>query len=177
MNGEIQWTQFKKVVQWMALREEGWIRTEYIKRGEIRLNTNGDKETVFNNTPLIYREDEQYINPTEFKWQNRYYKNLFEETDKVEDICNNYLQGLEWVFRYYTDDCYDWNWKYNYNYPPLLVDMFSTTTKSKYFLKCMFNPVDAKTQLDYVLPEGKNIKDLKFKWAFCRYLWEGHIEK
>ena len=177
MNGEIQWSQFKKVVQWMALREEEWIRSEYIKRGEMRINTNGDKETVFNNTPLIYREDEQYINPTEFKWQNRYYKNLFEETDKVEDICNNYLQGLEWVFRYYTDDCYDWNWKYNYNYPPLLVDMFSTTTKTKYFLKCMFNPVDAKTQLDYVLPEGKNIKDLKFKWAFCRYLWEGHIEK
>ena len=100
-----------------------------------------------------------------------------DDTDKVEDICNNYLQGLEWVFRYYTDDCYDWNWKYNYNYPPLLVDMGSTTTKTKYFLKCMFNPVDAKTQLDYVLPEGKNIKDLKFKWTFCRYLWEGHIEK
>jgi hypothetical protein len=84
MNGEIQWTQFKKVVQWMASREEGWIRTEYIKRGEIRINTNGDKEAVFNNTPLIYREHEQYINPTEFKWQKR----------KIQIRCKNWIYTI-----------------------------------------------------------------------------------
>jgi 5'-3' exonuclease len=174
-NGEIQWDQLKKVIQWMALRENGWIRSEFIKRGEIRINTNGDKESIFNNVPLIYREVEQYINPMEFKWEKRYYNTLFEDTDKIDNICKNYFEGLEWVFRYYTDNCYDWNWKYNYNYPPLLVDLAVFTPKSKYFLKSVFNPVDAKTQMDYVLPDGKNVKDLKFTWAFCRYLWEGHI--
>ena len=188
MNGEIQWSQFKKVIQWLAKEEEGWIRSEYLKRGEIRFSTSYvDKETVFNNAPLIYRETEHYINPTERKWQQRYYKALFEKTDSVTNICNNYYEGLEWVFRYYTNDCVDWRWKYNFDYPPLLVDMASNTIKPKYFLKCVTNPFHYKTQLAYVLPpvylkldESDREKPYynfngEFKWAFCRYFWESHL--
>jgi hypothetical protein len=65
--------------------------------------------------------------------------------------------------------------------------MASFTTKPKYFLKCVNNPLDAKTQLAYVLPpqflnldETEREKtyykfDGEFKWAFCRYFWEGHL--
>jgi 5'-3' exonuclease len=113
----------------------------------------------------------------------------------------NYLEGLEWVCKYYISGCPDWKWKYKYSYPPLLTDLASrvphykvdffavNSSKTKY-------SVSPYVQLAYVLPrnqlcllpkkqealllskyghlypEGNN---LKFKWAFCRYLWESHI--
>jgi len=169
-NGEIDWKELKKIIEWMDKE-----KCNNIEKKEMRMERNGDKETIFNNAPLFYKEEENYINPLEKNWEKRYYKCLFEKTDSIEEICNNYFEAIEWIFRYYTDKCYDWNWKYNYDYPPLLGDLAKTKTKSNYFPNCIYNPVDAKTQLDFVLPNGKNVKDLKFKWAFCRYSWEGHV--
>ena len=47
-NNEIQWEQFDKVIRWMAVREEGWIQEEYLKRNKMRIDMNTDKETLFN---------------------------------------------------------------------------------------------------------------------------------
>ena len=179
-NGEINWRHFKKVVIWLAKHEEGWIRTEYLKRGEIRFSTSysndAEKEAVFNNAPLIYRATEHYINPTEHKWQSRYYKALFHGNLDVNQICANYYEGLEWVFRYYTNQCYDWRWKYNYHYPPLLADLASHSVRFKYFTKPCTNPFSATTQLAYVLPPPDfDFSHTTFQWAFCRYFWESHF--
>ena len=171
-NQKIDWTQFQKVVDWMAKREEEWFRCEYIKRGEIRFSTSGDKESVFNNAPLIYRETEHYINPTERKWQDRYYKALFEKEDLVKDICANYFEGLEWVFHYYTEECIDWRWKYEYDYPPLLVDVGMNKPKGLMKKSCL-GPVDGKTQLAYVLPP-EDVK-MEMRWSLVRYMWEGRV--
>lgn len=180
-NGEINWTRFKKVTMWLAKHEDGWIRTEYLKRGEIRFNTNfkndAEKEAVFNNAPLVYRATEHYINPTDYKWQNRYYKTLFSSEAVTEDICTNYYEGLEWVFRYYTDQCFDWRWKYRFHYPPLLCDLASQSVRTCFFKQPSYNPFSAKTQLAVVLPSiDFDFSSLEFEWAFCRYLWEGHLK-
>jgi 5'-3' exoribonuclease 1 len=181
-NGEINWSNFKKVAFWLAKHESGWIRTEYLKRDDIRFSTNytndAEKEAVFNNAPLIYRATEHYINPTEAKWQSRYYKALFHQKPHVNriPICENYYQGLEWVFRYYTDQCFDWRWKYNYHYPPLLSDLASHVVRERYFKKVDTNPFNKKTQLAYVLPpQDFDFSRVKFQWAFCRYFWESHF--
>jgi 5'-3' exonuclease len=177
-NSEINWGNFKKVLICLAKHEEPWIQTEYTKRANIRVNTSDpDKEVVFNNTPLIYRATEHYIKPTEHKWQARYYKTLFRDNhDVIKDICTNYYEGLEWVFRYYTNQCFDWRWRYKYHYPPLLADLASHTIAPQYFAKPVFNPFTHTAQLAYVIPPADcRFSDIKFEWAFCRYFWEGHL--
>ena len=64
--------------------------------------------------------------PVKEGWNYRYYKTLFEcepTPERVKQICMNYMEGLEWTFKYYRSSCPDWRWKYNYSYPPLLSDL------------------------------------------------------
>ncbi len=216
-DGAIQWANFKKVIQYLAKQEETLFQTEYKKRGEIRFSTSfsndGEKEMVFNNTPLLYRQAEHYINPLERGWRKRYYNALFtpffkeksnssmcventqryKEPYSVDTICTNYMEGLEWVYKYYTDSCVDWRWKYDYHYQPLLADLLSTPSKPSFFAnkKTIVTPFHPKTQLSYVLPPeyldvvlpGITTKyaeyyqfDGEFEWAFCRYFWEAHLK-
>lgn len=109
----------------------------------------------------------------------------------------NYLEGLEWTMKYYTEGCPNWNWCYKYNYPPLLEDLikyipyFETT----FIGENAFKPVSPLVQLCYVLPKQslnllpeklyKVLKnehpewyknDCEFIWAFSKYFWESHVE-
>ena len=196
-DGVINWTNYKKVVRLLAKQEEALFQTEYNKRGEIRystsFSTDAEKEAVFNNTPLLYRQTEHYINPLERGWRQRYYKALFHHQHNVEAICTNYMEGLEWVYKYYTSGCVDWRWKYDYHYQPLLADLLNSPVKSSFFenKKTALIPFHAKTQLSYVLPPeyldsvlpGITAKypqyyqfSGEFEWAFCRYFWESHMK-
>jgi 5'-3' exonuclease len=191
------------LVSEVATREHEFLLNEYTVRDKLDKRkfletTPLEKEELLLNTPVIYRADEKYICPREPKWESRYYKVLFHSkrnNETVKNICNNYLEGLEWVYKYYTDSCPDWRWKYNYHYPPLFSDL------AKYiphFEMCFIkdgnmNAFFPYTQLAYVLPstnlsllpgELSNFltnnypelypKDYKFQWAFCRYFWESH---
>jgi 5'-3' exonuclease len=158
-----------------------------------------DKENFTLNLPVIYRTDEKYICPEEYGWESRYYKRLLDispEEQDIKKICINYLEGLEWVFKYYTGDCPNWRWKYSESYPPLLSDLikYIPSTKQRTFLEYQpKNPFKPTTQLAYVLPPNQfsllpdamktylleNHSQLypqyyEFKWAFCRYFWEAH---
>ena len=116
--------------------------------------------------------------------------------DRRRQICINYIEGLEWTYNYYTDECYDWRWIYNYHYPPLLKDLckyipyFETT----FIEKKVPYPISSTIQLAYVLPKNalniipNNVETLllekfpnmykmncEMEWSFCKYLWESHV--
>ena len=161
--------------------------------------TDADKKQLVLNIPIIYRAEEKYICPLQPFWEDRYYSSLFTDPNIiVSSVCRNYMEGLEWVFKYYTVDCPHWRWKYNYNYPPLLTDL------SDYISTCDFTgsfitnipyknePFLPNIQLSYVIPYKfhylldsktrlciqKNIENINkpnFQWAYCRYFWESHI--
>ena len=153
---------------------------------------------MFQNVPIIYRNQESYICPEANFWESRYYKSLFKSqpTNKfMKDLCSNYLEGLEWVFKYYSKGCYDWQWKYNYHYPPLFKDLLQHIPhfETEFVKKKPEQPLLPITQLSYVLPITNHhlmpkkvqeflskfyshnyVKDYQFEWAFCRYFWESH---
>jgi len=203
----IQWTNVKILFNEIARQEHRFLLHEHTLRDKMdgRIwadNTPEEKAQLLLNTPIIYRQAEKYINPKDSGWETRYYKTLFHSTkpfasdDKIS-VSINYLQGLEWVFKYYTSGCPDWKWKYNHSYPPLFKDLIKSiplNNTTEFILPHKNNrPFSPYLQLAYVLP-GSQLSLLPsvmthflrekyhhfypeqydFIWAFCRYFWEAH---
>ena len=130
---------FKEFVRLLSENEEKFLinlesnrlkfENNYKRNNVIDLND----ENILNNLPVFDRNIEKYINPSEHKWERRYYYSLFDidlELDeenfnnKIRKIVNNYLEMIVWTLNYYNDECINWRLHYKYNYPPLLSDLF-----------------------------------------------------
>ena len=204
-NNQLNWTEIKKLINELSIYEEDFLIEEYAIRSKLKkrhFNPDDPKylEERFNNLPILDMKIEEFIDPYKSNWQSRYYNKLFNiEYDKniIKDICINYLEGLEWTFKYYNTGCPDWHWYYKYHYPPLLEDLkkYVPTFQTTLIETKIFNPIHEYTQLSYVLPKNslhllpKSIQNLllrnfpelhsdncKIIWHFCRYFWESHVE-
>jgi 5'-3' exonuclease len=206
-NGNIQWKYVSKFVNEIAKREHEYLVQEYFVRDKYEKfrfpeNNDEEKKKAFENTPIVYRAEEKYICPSEQYWDKRYYQALFKtekNTSFMKTLCNNYLEGLEWVCAYYSGDCPDWKWKYNYHYPPLFSDLckyiphFETKFIEQQLTSRSTHSFSPYTQLAYVLPKQQlyllpekiqkflldhyselYCDEYEFQWAFCRYFWESH---
>lgn len=202
---KISWKNFKKFCKFISDEEENYfiyehkLRDKYEKR-VFKNESIEDKIMKLENIPTKNRSREHYINPTSTAWQKRYYSVLFDveyNEDRIKQICFNYLEALDWTWKYYSYKCYDWRWKYNYDYAPLFEDIIKYIPYYDHdFIKDVpVNPINEITQLIYVLPEEShyllptNIQTLlkvkftswfdksniKFKWDYCKYLWESHL--
>jgi 5'-3' exonuclease len=169
----------------------------------------------FMSIPLQERAVERYIDPFRENWEYRYYDALFGvdiyakdrrrnngsggNVDRLQMICVNYIEGLEWTMRYYSSGCVDWRWTYKYPYAPLLVDLMRYIPHLDTALFSegipVKNPVRDLVQLCYVLPMASHgllpplvaeklrkyysqyyCDKLDFKWSYCKYFWEAHTE-
>ena len=81
----------------------------------------------------------------------------FGEDYNISEICNKYIEGMQWVISYYTSGVTNWKWLYNYHYaPPASVlanyilnfvnPIYPITTPSTTFqqLLCVLPPKSAK---------------------------------
>jgi 5'-3' exoribonuclease 2 len=112
--------------------------------------------------------DEKYICPRESGWEKRYYKRLFPKlTECHQDIIDNYIEGLSWVYDYYRSDCTDWQYSYKYPNVPLQKDIVLIKPVQKKYRES----VSEIEQLQYVMPvEGKTYE---MKYIYKRFNWEG----
>jgi 5'-3' exonuclease len=202
---KILWKNVKYFIGKLAELEHANIVNEFAHRTKLAKrkypeNTPEEREFVLLNTPLIYRGEEEYICPTEEYWESRYYRVCFPTLEPVRDICVNYLEGMEWVFRYYSEGCPHWRWKYQHHYPPLLVDLYKAIPETDCSLLTTIpypnRPFHPLVQLSYVTPpisQGllpANIQEwlrskyadlfipihkTQFSWMFCKYVWEAHV--
>lgn len=152
----------------------------------------------FQSLPLIDMRREESIRPSERGWEDRYYMQAFGEVlseERKREVCINYIEGIEWTFKYYSSGCPDWRWTYRYAYPPL----FSDLAKYVPYLDVELvpqkpaNPVSSNVQLAYVLPPDQlhllpepihkallaghsewYKQPSEFLWLYCRYFWESH---
>jgi len=202
---QIFWKNVRIFIKFLADNEEEFFKEEMKLRNKREKNylPTDTPENIFKKFELIpnyERQIEKHINPFEPEWNTRYYKSLFYfdyDEKRILQVCINYLEGLEWTMKYYTDDCPDWRWHYKYNYPPLFKDLLKYIPyfDNEFIINKPNNPVSELVQLSYVLPRDnltllpKNIYNsliqnyshlyplhFEFVWSFCKYFWESHIE-
>ena len=199
----INWRVFKLLIRDIAESEHNYILEEYKLRDRLsnkhwKVETEKEREYAFNSIPVIDRNLEYYICPNEPFWERRYYKSLVNcdvDVCSLRNVCNNYIEGLEWTLKYYCSECPNWKWTYKYDYPPLFVDLLAHLPDfSMEFIQPNFDSFSQELQLSYVLPPSKwdllptNVRDylvlnhpdlyndkMEFKWAFCKYFWEAHV--
>lgn len=197
------WANIKLLIEQLAEMEHNNFKIEHKKREKYskkfyKTDTIEEKMHKLTNIPSIKREKEIYIDPFNFYWEKRYYEKLFDlDINKAykQTICINYLEGLEWVYKYYSEGCIDWRWKYKFHYPPLFTDLvnYIPSWGTTMLEPKEENPVSEIVQLSYVLPNpslkllpkkiekvlrekngDKYPKDCELEWSYCKYLWESH---
>ena len=206
----IHWPSYKRFVAHLAAQETTLIRKEHTTRDrQARHMRDTDQEDdVMHDVlmlPMTQRDVERQINPFEAGWERRYYASLCDihhaDDKAIAALCRNYLEGMEWTFRYYTSGCVDWKWTYANHYPPLLADLANhiPDTPGFSFLRAKpKEPIRDVVQLCYVLPRASHTLlppaaeralmrsalrskytddgSPNFKWAYCKYFWECHTD-
>ncbi|KAF7936858.1 hypothetical protein BELL_0391g00040 [Botrytis elliptica] len=89
------------------------------------------------------------------EWKDKYYEGKFEWDRKNETeltkLCENYVQGLQWVLYYYYRGVVSWPWYYQYHYSPMISDVIKGLKADVNFkLGQPFHPFE---QLMGVLPD------------------------
>lgn len=91
------------------------------------------------------------------EWKDKYYAEKFPEWTKetketeLTKLCENYVQGLQWVLYYYYRGICSWPWYYQYHYAPLISDVIKGLNADLNFrLGQPFKPFE---QLMGVLPD------------------------
>ena len=163
-DGKIIWKNFKLFIEKIANNEEAFLKEIYKireKQSKKKYSENSieEKEIKYINLPSFERNIEKFINPYEEEWQFRYYYSLFDiDIDKnknyIPEVCNNYLQTLQWTYYYYSKECINWNHSYKYHYPPLLSDLYKAIPyfDSELILKEDKHVIHEYLLLSYVLP-------------------------
>lgn len=208
---KIVWKNVRKLFDILAENEHTNLIEEYkikekMERRTRTINSPEDEENKFISIPTYERNIEKYINPREDYWEYRYYRTLFnieindpelaEDQRRLRQISVNYLETLEWTFKYYNEGCVDWRHCYKYNYPPLMKDLckYVPHFDTNFIEKKGENRISEYVQLCYVLPRNslnllpkglynkllENYSqyyrlDYKFQWAYCKYFWESHV--
>lgn len=202
-NNKIVWKNLRKLLSVLANDEEDLLIDEYHirdKQAKFACRPQKTARDDFLSTPLKDRGEEEYINPFVKGWRHRYYSALFDiriDDMRRKQISINYLEGLEWTFKYYTMGCADWRWSYDYDYPPLLEDLVNYIPHfdTDFIKHNDHSAVSPYVQLSYVLParslyllpkeiHGYLIQNhrewyrdnYEFCWAFCKYFWESHVK-
>jgi len=202
---EIYWKNVRALVKFLADNEYDNLMNEYKirekwERRSFPAKTEDEKKERYLHLPIKNREMEKYINPYKSFWEKRYYEILFNSDESFtlkKKVSLNYMEGLEWVMNYYTKGCVDWRWHYKYNYPPLFKDLvrFIPKWNSTMIPTNTHTNVTPEVQLSYVLPReslhliprgiGEKLlqekdenyaKNYKLIWAFCKFIWESHLE-
>ena len=52
------------------------------------------------------------------KYKRDYMTAHFSSSVDIEEMCHDYLEGLQWVLSYYTSGVPNWRWNYKYHYAP-----------------------------------------------------------
>lgn len=130
--GKIDVPMFSKFIEKLQHREMSLLRSQCVTAHEVKTDASGVKT-------LQYKGEEKYKNNTLFKCCKMQRDSVFLDYSKYRTEYNQakpnsiqeYLNGLYWVYVYYTSGCSSYKWFYPCYYAPLMIDIKEFLDKAK----------------------------------------------
>ncbi len=135
VNNKINHSFLLKLIQKLAIRENQLVKNRANAMVYKKLVKHGHSpEEKFEHFPDYFRNKEIFINFGCDGWEKRYYDTIH-MTDKIDDMCKEYVNGLAWNIKYYTtsdptDNSVNQTWYYPFLHAPLLKDLANYLEKS-----------------------------------------------
>lgn len=148
-----------KLIQKLSVREDQLVKNRANAMVYKKLIKHGHSpEEKFEHFPDYFRNKEIFINFGNEGWRQRYYDTIG-ETNNIENMCREYVNGLAWNIKYYTssdptNSSVNQSWYYPYLHAPLLKDLAEYLESSP--IHYPMNNIDKKysslQQLAIILP-------------------------
>jgi 5'-3' exonuclease len=118
------------------------------------------------NLPVEWKEDLClfYKGALRFNWEEIYYSRWLRGA-AAEQVCAEYIKGLQWILDYYTGKPISYSWYFPWNVPPLWADLKVQIREAVIKAAPVSSPVAPQQQLAMVLPQASwgLVRDLKLK--------------
>lgn len=162
IDGNINFIFVRQIITNMFSNEHKYLNKyqKCIDRFHPRMEYTNDMELELEKIrfyPLYHKE--KVFNFGEDNWIDKYYKyyfnidNILIQKDNIDEICENYIVGLQWNIKYYLDKCPSYTWYYRYRAAPNLRELskylIQRVYPAKLDCKISFTPLE---QLGIVLP-------------------------
>ena len=159
-NGDktINWTNFGLFLSKCSLIEDRLYEQfidYYGKKRYIERETDPKKilEGQMNRLPLYKKEPLPF--PDIGTWRADYYK-YYEgklQIGDINDMCNSWVNMINWNFDYYFNGCRDYHYYYPYNCSPTLIDIVHFLKNKEITCELSDNPpINTEEQLSLILP-------------------------
>lgn len=84
-----------------------------------------NKIKFYKDDVIRFRDDDNY--------KSRYYMYYGINSNNIDKLCLNYIEGLYWIFGYYNKHIHDnWTWFYEYHNSPFCSDIFEFLRKTPF---------------------------------------------
>ena len=160
-----------------------------------------DLEAIWNQLPQLQIGLENFIAAGTTGWRERYYQHMLGDMVNVTPVddgsehitspwlevnTERWLQGLQWVWEYYTSNDANWHWVYAGSHPPPLLQelarlgRFDDGDDKLCKWRETSEPMTNAEQLARVLPpcdvDGNWIlPSVELHWQYCRHGWEAEL--
>lgn len=74
------------------------------------------KDELLENCATFDTADKPYLDID--RYRNGYVDEHFSKGTDIEKVCHDYLDGMQWVIKYYSSGVPDWKWYFPYQYVP-----------------------------------------------------------
>jgi len=159
-NGEINFEIFLQFLKLIEQKEYGYIKKQIFKRTEKQF----ENKTLMSCTTQIKNNDRVHYN-FDYEMYKKKYNLKIKNTssDSIDAVVHDYVQGLDWILKYYTNGCPSFKWYYPHYYAPLIFDVcriLKTTFNVQYSEKDKIPHPQFQQLLAILPPKSKELLPL-----------------
>jgi len=177
-NNQINFNFFQAILSGIYFNEDEKLKDyqDHIFHKRVHLQpkeTAVEKELEKLNFFPIFFDKKNWVKLGYTNWHDRYYnyyfniRSVYKNKEFLDQVCGDYIRGIQWVYSYYTQGIRDWTWFYPYHAAPLLRELVKFLNNRVY--NEPFNQTETYKpleQLSIIFPKNswnlipKNISDL-----------------